>query len=69
MENNDPKAIILMQSGAQLRTDETYDEITVSVAANEWNGWVEFTDKGQRKFVPHNRIELIAEQMQEEKMM
>lgn len=35
MENNDPKAIILMQSGAQLRTDETYDEITASIAANE----------------------------------
>lgn len=69
MENNDPKAIILMQSGAQLRTDETYDEITASIAANEWNGWVEYTDKGHRKFIPYNRIEFIAEKMREDKII
>lgn len=61
MDNNKPRAVVLMRDGNSFVTEESFSDIFNKLVPYKEKHWLCFTSKGQRRIVPTKEIYTIAE--------
>lgn len=69
MDNNNPRAVILMRDGNSFVTEQSFSFIHDKLVPYKEKHWLSFTSEGQKRIVPTKEIYAVVEKMQEDKMM